>query len=224
MAPAPSIQGEEKPVASHIDMSTQKTVAPARPGTPAVSESDASEQKQVLPPLAKRHIHEVPPQSQTQALLSPPPPIEPSHQVSTQSPVPVQPPTESSREITQAQAPVTPPTTYPREVPPVQQTPARKTESPAAFIGNEDIAIFEQLRHQILIWLKVEAVRSGVDISGQSPTQLLEVLQQQDVLDETRLQIISTLLNLSNQVIKNGHASLFDYKQGMMFYLMHTRR
>ena len=89
---------------------------------------------------------------------------------------------------------------------------------------NEDVAIFQQMRHQLVVWLRVEAVRSGLDISGRSPLQLLELLRQQHSFDETRLQVISTLLNVSNQVIKSGQANLLDYKQGMMFYLIHTQR
>lgn len=90
--------------------------------------------------------------------------------------------------------------------------------------ANEDIAIFEQMRHQLVVWLRVEAVRSGMDISGLSPLQLLELLRQQRSFDETRLQVISTLLNVSNQVIKSGQANLLDYKQGLMFFLVHTQR
>ena len=93
-----------------------------------------------------------------------------------------------------------------------------------ALVSEEDRAIFEQMRLQLVVWLRVEAVRAGIDISDQSPSQLLERLHEQDNSDETRLQIVSTLLNLSNQVIKNGQASLIDYKQALMFHLMHTRR
>ena len=89
--------------------------------------------------------------------------------------------------------------------------------------GGEDVAIFEQLRHQMLVWLRVEAVHCGLDISGQSPTQLLDALRQQGSSDETRLQVVSSLLNFADQVIKNGQASLLEYKQAMMFHLMHTR-
>jgi len=89
--------------------------------------------------------------------------------------------------------------------------------------ANEDTAIFEQMRRQLVVWLRVEAVRLGIDISGLSPLQLLELLRQQHSFDETRLQIISTLLNVSNQVIKSGQANLLDYKQGLMFYLVHTQ-
>ena len=92
-------------------------------------------------------------------------------------------------------------------------------------VGEDDLAIFEQLRHQMLIWLRVEAVRAGLDISSSLATaQLLEMLRQQAHMDETRLQVISTLLNLSNQVIKTGMVTILDYKQALMFHLMHTRR
>ena len=91
-------------------------------------------------------------------------------------------------------------------------------------VNEEDIAIFEQMRHQLMVWLRIEVVRTGKDIAGQGPLQLLELLRQQEHVDETRLQVVSTLLNLANQVIKNGHATLLDYKQALMFHLIHTGR
>jgi hypothetical protein len=91
-------------------------------------------------------------------------------------------------------------------------------------VGEEDMAIFEQLRHQLIVWLRIEAIRAGIDIANQGPLQLLELLRQHEALDEPRLQLVSTLLNLSNQVLKNGQAGLFDYKQALMLHLMHTRR
>ncbi len=91
-------------------------------------------------------------------------------------------------------------------------------------VGDDDIAIFEQLRHQLIIWLRVEAVHSGLEIVDQSPPQLLEMLHHQERFDDTRLQVVSTLLNLANQVIKNGRVSVLDYKQALTFHLMHTKR
>lgn len=91
-------------------------------------------------------------------------------------------------------------------------------------VGEDDVAIFEQMRHQLIIWLRVEAISAGLEISSQSPTQLLEMLRQQARFDETRLQVVSTLLNLANQVIKTGLVTVLDYKQALMFHLMHTRR
>jgi hypothetical protein len=135
-------------------------------------------------------------------------------------------------------APIVPAATQSRVLPhpsqPLQPPPtphmSTTTEATAGQTRNaapaihEDVAIFEQMRHQLILWLRIEVVRLGMDITGQTPLQLLEVLRQQNSFDETRLQIVSTLLNLSNQVINNGQASLFDYKQGMMFYLIHTQR
>ncbi len=89
---------------------------------------------------------------------------------------------------------------------------------------DEDVMVFEQIRHQLLVWLRVEAVRSGIDeITNQGAFQLLDLLQQQDGIDAARLQVVSTMLQLIDQVIASGRATMLDYKQTMMFYLMHTR-
>ena len=90
-------------------------------------------------------------------------------------------------------------------------------------VGEDDVAIFEQMRHQLIIWLRVEAIKAGLEISDQVPAQLLEMLRQEAHFDETRLQVVSTLLNLANQVIKTSTVSVLDYKQALMFHLMHTR-
>ncbi|WP_376797104.1 hypothetical protein [Thermogemmatispora sp.] len=99
-------------------------------------------------------------------------------------------------------------------------SPAEGAPLPA----NEDVTIFEEMRQQLVLWLRLEAVRLGLDISGQSPSQLIELLRRQDGFEQTRLQVISSLLNLIAQVLKNGKASPMDYKQGLMFFLMHTRQ
>lgn len=90
-------------------------------------------------------------------------------------------------------------------------------------LGTDDLAIFEELQKQLIVWLRIELVRAGTDISGQTPPQLLELLRQQGLIDETRLQVISTLLNLADQVLKSGQVSILDYKQALLFHLMHTR-
>ena len=90
-------------------------------------------------------------------------------------------------------------------------------------IGEDDVAIFEQMRYQLLLWLRIEAVSSGLEVNGQGPTQLIDMLRQQPRMDETRLQVVSTLLNLAAQVIKTGTVSVLDYKQALMFHLMHTK-
>jgi hypothetical protein len=92
-------------------------------------------------------------------------------------------------------------------------------------IGEDDVAIFEQMRWQLVLWLRIEALSAGLELSGQeAPTQLLEMLRQQARYDETHLQVVSTLLNLAAQVIKTGTVSVLDYKQALTFHLMHTKR
>jgi len=116
--------------------------------------------------------------------------------------------------------------------PPQSATPAmpgmemtvKQAEGTAVMAGDEDVVIFEQLRYQLTLWLRVEAVRSGIELSGHSAFQLVEALRHQEGIDLPRLQVASTLLNMCDQIITSGRATLFDYKQAMMFYLMHTRR
>ena len=107
---------------------------------------------------------------------------------------------------------------------PLMEVAAKAPESTTVLVNDEDVVIFEQMRHQLVMWLRIEAVQAGIDIAGQEPSELLELLSQEHGFDGARLQVVSTLLNLSNQIIATGHASLLDYKQAMMFYLMHTRR
>ena len=116
----------------------------------------------------------------------------------------------------------------PRSISPTAQPVSSAVAAPSReanmmLVGEDDIAIFEQMRHQLLVWLRVEAIRAGLEVSNQAPAQLLDMLRQQARFDETRLQVVSTLLNLSNQIIKTGTVSLLDYKQALMFHLMHTR-
>ncbi len=107
---------------------------------------------------------------------------------------------------------------------PLPPTLANQKDNANVKLSDEDVVIFEEMRHQMIVWLRVEVVRAGIDLTGQTPAQLLEIVGQQDGVDETRLQIVSTLLSLANQVIANGYATLVEYKQTMMFYLIHTRR
>ena len=129
-------------------------------------------------------------------------------------------PTEDVRSLSESTAPTA------SVVAATSTTMNRRENRDAAMlqVGDDDMAIFEQLRHQLILWLRVEALHAGLEITDQSPPQLLEMLRHQERYDDTRLQVVSTLLNLSNQVIKNGRVSVLDYKQALMFHLMHTKR
>ncbi|MGZ3616365.1 MAG: hypothetical protein ACXWOL_05815 [Ktedonobacteraceae bacterium] len=111
-----------------------------------------------------------------------------------------------------------------------QATPPSQTEvtikehaNATVLVSEEDVVIFQQMRHQLVVWARIEAVRTGLDIASHEPSELLDMLQQIDGIDQTRLQVTSTLINLCDQIIAAGQASLLEYKQAIMFYLMHTR-
>ena len=184
-----------------------------------------------------------PPTPHTPPIIAVPtvsPQIATSTNTPTQSVSPVQTQPAQSAQSVQARSSVqSPPVASPMPVIPVM--PADPAVSPSPLndamlevregrdmhmmsVGDEDIVIFEQLRHQMILWLRVEAVHAGVEMTGQGPGQLLDQLRRQERFDETRLQVVSTLLNLANQVIKNKRVSVLDYKQALMFHLMHTKR
>jgi hypothetical protein len=137
------------------------------------------------------------------------------------------PPASSAPAVAPVQQPTAPQPAQAQTMPspaPAPSVASGQRDASIMSVGEDDLAIFEQMRHQLVVWLRVEAITAGLEIAGQSPSQLLELLRQHGRLDETRLQVVSTLLNLSNQVIKTGLVSLIDYKQALMFHLMHTRR
>ena len=132
-------------------------------------------------------------------------------------------PTVPASQLAATQAPAAPQRELTRTEP-LAPALVGQQEGATLMLSDEDVVIFEEMRHQLLVWLRVEVVRAGLDLTGQTPDQLVEILGQQDAVDETRLHVVSTLLNLINQVIANGYATLVEYKQAMMFYLIHTRR
>ena len=235
-APAPKGSGPLPP-------STQSTapVGPVAPPAPAVPLNRGATANGKSGPLASP-LQSAPPMPETtlsptvpavSAMSSPSPaPLEvrepqtaasvrsdlpAKEQVNIANPVPSQAMVAPSAQARGVSQPVVPAPTTATGMAPAQ----RESVSPA--LGGEDVAIFEQLRHQLVLWLRIEALECGLDISGQDDKQLLDLLRQQGSVDETRLQVVSSLLNLANQVMKNGQASLLDYKQAMMFHLMHTR-
>ena len=212
-------------------VSSIPTVSVSRPSNQiSMRTTPAIEPKSTTPFNSSWHAASPVSQPKAEAALSP---VEPSilsaasAAVPVKSPATVAAPTPAKRDIVQSPAPSAPSASsqvQSRELPhPMPTTPAQR-ESATNLVGEEDVAIFEQLRYQLIVWLRIEAVRSGLEVANQTPSHLLEILRQQDNRNETSLQVVSTLLNLSNQVIKNGKASIFDYKQALMFHLMHTRR
>ncbi len=206
----------------------QRPVAPVAPAASVAPPTPVPTRKQEVTAHANSTIDE----SLTARSTKSTEPIGASRSAVVQTPAAL-PPT-SSMPVTPAE-PLAPPedtlslsqTSAPTATVAAASTTISKRENRDAAImsvGDDDIAIFEQMRHQLILWLRVEALHAGLEIRDQSPPQLLEMLRHQERYDDTHLQVVSTLLNLSNQVIKNGRISVLDYKQALMFHLMHTRR
>nr|BBH95181.1 hypothetical protein KTA_33800 [Thermogemmatispora argillosa] len=192
--------------------------AEERPAAAASAASASSPPARRAPPIPSRALPGSPPA----AAGTPVPPVRRSSgKLSQPGPQPTEPPAAQAASST-APVPVQPrsPVGTPAGGRSAMPAPAEGTPLPA----NEDVTIFEEMRQQLVLWLRLEAVRLGLDISGQSPSQLIELLRRQDGFEQTRLQVISSLLNLIAQVLRNGKASPMDYKQGLMFFLMHTRQ
>lgn len=215
-------------------------VSPARQTIPAANSATLHDVETAVTPL---EIPVVKPPTTAKAAppvvakVAPPEKIQPSpvplvppvpermHAPAQVPPSPIPDRTQPSSPSTVVQSRTIPATQSPAAFPPVSPSAVapQREQAPLA-VSEEDMAIFEQLRHQLIVWLRIEVVRSGKDITGQGPLQLLELLRHHENVDETRLQVVSSLLNLSNQVIKNGQATLLDYKQALTFHLIHTGR
>lgn len=209
VAPAAQVRTSQAPAAKKISV-------PLPSPMPAAATLDAPTQPTMPVSL----------QEATAQVIDPPAPVTPPASTTARIVKPEGQRSGSLSVVSDLPAPAT-------QTPPAQRamTPSTSTTVPMAgtngqqlIVGDDDIAIFEQMRHQLIVWLRIEAITAGVEITGMGPAQLLEALRQQGRFDETRLQVVSTLLNLANQVIKTGMVSVLDYKQGLMFYLMHTRR
>ena len=90
-------------------------------------------------------------------------------QVSVQEEVKVPSPTASPASASVTSLPAQERSVSSVATPAMASVAAHQKENEATVSGGEDVAIFEQLRHQMLVWLRVEAVHCGIDISGQSP-------------------------------------------------------
>jgi len=214
-----ALQGNARTTTS---VSTPKSAPPVNPERSTVSPLSMPKVEPVVPPVETPII----PAASAAVPVKPPGIVGPTlpvpEKVQPSRPVTVVPSLPVPEKV---QLPAPPAAIQPQVLPPSPPAIAASSHGSKALLPAEgDVAIFERLRQQLIVWLRIEAVRSGMDISNHGPSQLLELLNKQDNYDESRLQIVSTLLNLANQVIKNGQASLLDYKQALMLHLIHTKR
>ncbi len=95
--------------------------------------------------------------------------------------------------------------------------------APARGLTDGDVMIFSQLQHQISTWVKMAAVSHQIDLAGRDAPELVKELRRTAALEEAELQVIESLVALCYRVTSTKQATMEDYKQAMMLYLLHHR-
>ncbi len=90
-------------------------------------------------------------------------------------------------------------------------------------VTDGDVMIFSQLQHQISTWVKMAAVSHQIDLVGRDAAELVAELRRTAALEEAELQVIESLVALCHRVTTTKQATMEDYKQAMMLYLLHHR-
>jgi hypothetical protein len=86
-----------------------------------------------------------------------------------------------------------------------------------------DVMIFAQLQHQVGTWVKMAAVSHQIDLAGRDALELIAELRRMAALEEAELQVVESLVTLCQRVVRSKQATVDDYKQAMMLYLLHHR-
>jgi hypothetical protein len=94
---------------------------------------------------------------------------------------------------------------------------------PVAGDAQTDMQLFYQLRFQIEGYVRKAARSYGLpDLPG-DPAHVIEALRGSNLVDESDLRMAEGVLALSDRVIAGGRASLQDYRQALMLYLLYHR-
>jgi hypothetical protein len=95
--------------------------------------------------------------------------------------------------------------------------------TPGAGDAQTDVQIFHQLRFQIEGYVRNAARSYGLpDLPG-DPAHVIEALRGSNLVDESDLRMAEGVLALADRVIAESRASLADYRQALMLYLLYHR-
>ncbi|GEM_PF-1755361 len=107
---------------------------------------------------------------------------------------------------------------------PVEPTTRERAQPVSPRAGGEgDVVIFAQLQHQIFTWVKMAAISHQIDLTGRDAAELVAELRRAAALDEAELQVIESLISICQRVAVTKRATIDDYKQAMMLYVLHHR-
>jgi len=89
--------------------------------------------------------------------------------------------------------------------------------------ARSDKLIFWQLRYQLEAYVRRAAGSYGVRTASGDPSGVLDALRRSGYVDEADLRIAEGILALTDRVTAAGSASVEDYQQALMLYLLYHR-
>jgi hypothetical protein len=86
-----------------------------------------------------------------------------------------------------------------------------------------DTLIFDQLRHQVDAYIRLAARSYGVRVQGSDPASALDALRRSGSVDGADLRLAEGILAIADRVCASGSATIEDYRQAFMLYLLYHR-
>ena len=112
------------------------------------------------------------------------------------------------------------PPARPQPPPPVWSPPG-VPQPPADARG--DRLIFFQLRYQLEAYIRRAARSYGVQTRSDDPSGVLDALRRSGFVDEADMRLAEGILAVTDRVTASGTASVEDYRQALMLYLLYHR-
>lgn len=101
--------------------------------------------------------------------------------------------------------------------------PAPGHDVPLPDGAGDDLQIFHQLRLQLETYIKRACISYGLRDPGGDPIRTLDVLRASRLVDEAGLRIAEAIFALCARVISVGRATVSDYREAMLLYLLYHR-
>lgn len=123
----------------------------------------------------------------------------------------------------QAEPPTTPTPAPPARVQALPGGPPTGSGAAPAADQRSDTLIFSQLRYQLEAYVRRAARSYGLPNKEGDPARIIDALRDSRMVDGADLRIVEGILALTDRVTAQGGASIEDYRQAFMLYLLYHR-